>query len=160
MCVYYSKIFFLTNGAALAGAESEVEIEVAWRRWCDVGVEVELKPMCGPGDGVELRRWCGQEGDGTALLARGAVLRGVNRIGEVSFGSGAVALTCCSVVGTRGLFSSVKGAEEDAGFCARVADLSCVPSPGPLSHASITDFLGFRVWVNGSVCIARIICAS
>ena len=43
---------------------------------------------------------------------------------------------------------------------ARVADLSFVPSPGPLSHASITDLLGFRVWVNGSVCINRILRAS
>ncbi|KAM4126129.1 hypothetical protein ACB094_01G365200 [Castanea mollissima] len=136
--------------------------------------------MCGPGDEVEFRRCCGpcgQEGDGTALLARGAVLRGdsrigevsfgfgavlrgVNRIGEVSFGFGAEELACCSVVGTRGLFSSVKAAEPDAGFHARVADLSYVPSPGPFCHASITDFLRFRVWVNGSVCITRILWAS
>ena len=134
-----SKIFFLTNSAARA--ESEVKIEVGWRRWCEVGVEVELRPLC-------------------ALLAHGAVLRGVNRIGEVSFGFGAAELACCSVVGTRGLFGSVKGAEPDAGFLVRVADLSCVPSPGPFSHASIMDLLGFRVWVNGSVCINRILWAS
>ena len=153
-----SKIFFLTNGAARA--ESEVKIEVGWRRWCEVGVEVELRPLCAPGDGIEWRRWCGQGGDGTALLARGAVLRGVNRIGEVSFGSGAAELACCSVVDTRGLFGSVKGAEPDARCLARVADLSFVPSPGSLSHAPITDLLGFRVWVNGSVCINRILRAS
>lgn len=107
-----------------------------------------------------LRQWCGRGVDGTALPARGAVLRGVAEseveIREVSFGFGAAALACYSVVGTSGLFGSFVIAEKDRFFLARFADHSCEHSPGPLSHASISDRLGFRVLVNGSGRFTRI----
>jgi len=78
----------------------------------------------------------------------------LGRCGEIGLGFGAAELARGGVVGSCGFLGGVEGAEPDAGFLARVADLGGVTAPGAFPDASVADlFVGLRwAWAGSGKC--------
>jgi len=66
--------------------------------------------------------------------------------GEVGLGFGAAEVAGGGVVGSGGFLGGVEGAEPDAGFLPRVADLGGVAAPGALADAAVVDLGGGIGW--------------